>query len=480
MNLADVKPIRIRFPPAHPVQEIFTHWNYLHPNAQCLIAPCGTKLGKSFGCSLWLAREAMVNPGLYCIWIAPTQLKAQIGYRYIKSLLPESPLIKCLDSTLEIKFLGNRSFIKFLHGRDAETTVEGEAVDRFVIDEAGKQKKQLWHSLFTTLTQTGGLGIITGTPRGFTWYYDEFRKAKLGDPFYCWAHLKTEQSPFVKFKAVEQAKRILPPALFEQYYNAAFLGAGTTFGDISKMFDESLEVKNPLTKFWIHPDPAMRALDTVTGWDIAKRRDYSIFYTVNVLGVLVGYVRMRGPAYQMQVLRLKHYMHTYFTGERYLRYDATGVGDAVGEMIVDADIDASITPVTFTNKSKQEMVSRTTHAIESGWHKAPRIEQIEHEFSCFELKVSRSGLFTYSAPDGDNDDVVCAAMLAISGAYQSARLEDTEKYLAQLMEGHDEDDEEMDELLEKAAGEFAGDDGFFEGESQDNSDDDFSMDDFDD
>jgi len=458
----------IILPDLYPAQKIFLNWSRDNPEAQCLVAPSGTKVGKSFGSAAWLAQEALVNNGIYCVWIGPTYMKAKIGYRYIKAMLPDHPSIECLDGKLEIR-LGNRSFIKFLHGKDAETTVEGEAVDRFVVDESGKQTKQLWYSLFTTITQTRGLGIITGTPMGFTWFYEEFRKAKGGDPFYVAAQLRTEASPYVNPKALSQAKRLLPKSLYDQYYNAVFVSMSNVFGDIASMFDETIKV-NPVTRFWIHPDPAMRALDTVTGWDIAKQRDYSVFYTVNTLGKLVGYARFRRVPYEVQVDRLKHYLHSYFSGDRMLRYDSTGVGNAVGEMLIDKDIDASVTAVIFSQKSKQEMVGRTTMAIESGWHKAPRIEQIEHEFGSYEVSITRSGLFSYSAPEGEHDDVVSAAMLSVSGAYQFAMSEETEKVLEKVMFGSENDD---DDIMADAANEFSGDDFFDEEEPE--GDDDFEF-----
>lgn len=423
----------IVLPTPHEVQRIFVEWNLMYPDAQCLIAPCGTKLGKSFGCGLWLTTEALSTPNLYCAWIGPTYLKCKIGYRYIKAMLPDIPGIEFVDSKLEIR-LGNGSFIKFLHGHDAETTVEGEAIDRFVIDEASKQTKQLFYSLLTTITQTQGKGIITGTPRGHNWYYDEFRKAQAGDPFYCWAQLKTAQSPFITARAVEQARRLLPPWLFAQYYEAQFVSHSDTFGDYSIMFDESMKLK-PKTQFWIHPDPKERAKDTVTGWDIAKKKDWTVFMTVNSSGVVVGYARFHGVGYPAQVARLKVYIEKYFTGDRALRYDATGIGDAVGDIIVTEDIDADITPVIFSQRSKQEMVTSTGIAIETKWLKAPFIPELHHEMGAYEVTVTKTGLYSYAAAEGEHDDVVSALLLAVSGAFSGSLSDSNEKMIQDMLQG---------------------------------------------
>lgn len=466
--------ITIRLPPLHEHQRIFGMWDEWNPQAQVLIAPCGTKLGKSFGSAWWMTKELWINPGLYGAWIGPTYLKCKIGYRYIKAMLPQMPGVNCIDSKLEIHF-PNGSFLKFLHGKDAETTVEGEAIDAFVIDESGKQKKQLWYSLFTTITQTRGKGIVTGTPRGRGhWYYDEYRKAKSGDPFYVGVTLPTSLNPFVKAAAIDNAQRLLPPNLFQQYFLAHFVSASSIFENMHLMFDDTLKVSGT-EKFWVHPDYALRQLDTVTGWDIAKHRDYSVFFTVNNLGRVVGYARFRRIPYDAQVDRLKYYLDKFFPeSDKSVRYDATGVGSAVGDMISSKDIDAAFTPVIFSNKSKQDMVSRTSIAIETSWLKSPRIEQIEHEFGNLEVKVTKTGLFSYAAPSGEHDDVVMAAMLGITGAFQDAQAEEAEKYMDELETnglGEDDDDDELGHLADV----LADDDGFFDedGDNDDGPDDDF-------
>lgn len=443
----------IRLPEPHPVQEIFTDWHTIHTSAQVLVAPCGTKLGKTFGAALWLLDQALVNPGFFCVWIAPTTFKCRIAYRYMKAMLPEIDLIDCKDSKLEIHF-GNGSVIKFLHGRDAEVTVEGEAIDAFVMDEAGKQKAQLWFSLFTTITQTEGLGIITGTPRGHNWYYDIFRKAKEGDPFFCWAQLPTEESPFVSDKAIAHAKRLLPPHLFDQYYRALFVAHSSVYGDLATIWRQELRPERK--SFWLHPDPDERAKPVCIGVDLAKRRDYTVYFAINADGETVGYARMRNRPYRQQARLLGRFCE-HFTGEgNEVRYDRTGVGDAVGEQISEAmdkvKGDWTVSDVVFTNAGKQELVTRAMVSIEQGWWHCPRIERVEHEFASLEVSVTKTGLHTYSAPDGDHDDVHWAACLAISGAFAGSAQDEALELIQAAMDGKllttlddDDDDDESDE-----------------------------------
>lgn len=466
--------IIIRLPTPHPVQRVFLDWSEQYPNAQCLIAPAGVKVGKTFGASIWLLTEALTYPGSYCVWIAPTYLKSRIGYRYIKAMIPDIDGFKPIDGRLEIK-LPNGSFIKFLHGRDAETTVEGEAIDRFVIDESGKIQRQVFNSTLTTITQTKGKGICTGTPRGFTWYYDMFKKAQGGDPFFVWAQLQTNQSPYVQDSAIDIARRLLPPNLFAQYYLAQFTSVGSTFGDLSKVWDESIKLSPGIMRHWVHPNAELRSGEIIHGVDLGRQKDFTVFYSVNQFGQLVGYARFRGIAYNIQVMRLKNYLSIYFPTpkcENSVEVDATGVGLAVVDMLMEAELDANINPVTFTQKSKSTMVTRTIMAIESGWHKAPRIPEIEHEFSSYEVSVTKTGLHSYSAPDGEHDDIVSSAIMAISKAFQSNTSESTDRMIENAMNG--KIDENQSDIIAAYANVAANDD-FFDQENETDSIDEFDI-----
>lgn len=384
----------------------------------------------SFGSALWLAKEVLLHAGMFAVWVAPTYGKCKIGYRYLKSMLDIDGVSRCVDGKLEIS-LANGSFIKFLHGRDAEVTIEGEAVDLFILDEAAKLNKQVWFSLFTTITQTGGIGIITGTPRGFNWYHDVYKKATNGDPFFSHLTLRTIDNPYNAQEAIDRAKRLLPKMLYDQYYLAKFTSASTIFGSLDHIWDENLEVPEDKVRFWIHPDKDARGKEVHHGIDLAKKRDYTVIFSTNSEGQVVGFARFKSVPYPQQVKRIENYIQKFFghTLDNFIRFDVTGIGEAVGDLIYDLDIDASITPVTFTNASKSDMVTRLTLAIEQKWLKAPRIKIFEHEMATYEVKITRSGLHSYNASDGEHDDTVCAAMLSVPAAYQSSMSIDSELML---------------------------------------------------
>lgn len=476
----------VRLPALHEHQKIFGYWSEDHPHAQVLVAPCGTKVGKSFGSAWWLAVEAMTNPGVFCAWIAPTYRKAKIGFRYMRAFLPDCEWIDDVEGKLEIR-LANGSYITFLHGKDAEVTVEGEAIDRFVIDEAGKIIQQVWLSLITTITQTRGKGIVTGTPRGHTWYYKLFRRA-AEDPLLVRATIETSQSPYVSEEAVAIAKRLLPAWLFDQYYRARFVSQSTVFGDLTGIWATELErdgkistwsasgvtqIESEGVRFWLHPDPKAREGVIVHGVDLAKKNDYTVFYSVNMSGELVGYVRFRRIPYKAVAARFVDYLRRFFKDtENILRYDATGVGDSVGEDFADffdecTDLDVVVEPVVFTMKSKNRMVARTTLAIEEGWHKAPRLDQIEAEFTSYEVTVTKHGNHSYAAAEGEHDDVVSAALMAISKAYSTMQADLAEEMVEQAMSGVQ--NEEAEDIIAAYAGIVTGEDNdaFFDGEQAD-------------
>jgi hypothetical protein len=122
-------------------------------------------------------------------------------------------------------------------------------------------------------------------------------------------------------------------------------------------------------------------------------------------------------------------------------FDATGIGEGFGDTIAEEEIDATITPVVFTNRSKASMITKMIVAIENGWHKTPRIPEIEDEFTSYEMSLTPLGVPRFAAPEGEHDDIVSAAMLAISRAYSSTMAEEAERILENALNDKVPDDD---------------------------------------
>jgi hypothetical protein len=183
------------------------------------------------------------------------------------------------------------------------------------------------------------------------------------------------------------------------------------------MFTDEKVGKNKV--FWMTKDKEKLKGEIIHGWDIAKSIDYSVIISTNSKGEVVGYWRFNKVSYPKQVKRIYNYITKKFPeADNILRYDKTGIGTAICDLLDDLDWDVSVTGVTYNNTVKQEMVSCLMVAMETGFVKSPMIHQLEHECSVFEMKVTKSGLFTYGAPSGEHDDTVNALMLSVSGSYE--------------------------------------------------------------
>ena len=95
-----------------------------------------------------------------------------------------------------------------------------------------------------------------------------------------------------------------------------------------------------------------------------------------------------------------------------IHMDATGVGEAVKDILIDEE--CHITSFKFTNQSKAQLVSTLVAEIEHKRVQFPHNdEQLRRELKLFEGKVMAGGTIQYSAPPGYFDDCVMAAGLAV-------------------------------------------------------------------
>jgi hypothetical protein len=352
------------------------------------------KSGKTVAGIVWLAEQAILGKeGQNFWWVAPVFAQAEVAYRRMGRAFPVD-LRQTNDSKMRIN-LANGTAIWFKSGETPDN-LYGEDVFAALIDEASRLREESWHALRTTLSATRGLLRLVGNVKGRrNWFYAMCRKAEIGEPGMSYHKLTWKdavEAGIMDEKEVEDARRVLPPEVFMQLYEAEAAGdQGNPFG-IDAIAECVAMVGGKLSS-----DPV-----SCWGWDLGKRQDW-------VCGV--------GLDRQQRVAAVERWQSPWReTKERIIRttgglpalVDSTGVGDAVLE-----DLQASgpnFEGYYFTQKSKQALMEHLRSVIQARKLGIPD-GVLRTELEQFEYEYTRTAV-TYSAPDGFHDDAVCGCAMA--------------------------------------------------------------------
>jgi hypothetical protein len=434
----------------------YAEWQQHLITSECKIILCilGTKCGKTLGGSARLARFSFMAPAaqnsLFRI-VAPTYALSEITYRYLDRLIPEKPryqenlspeqnriaaeiwarnTLERADSRRTFRWPHNNAKIQCVHGQDPEVTIEGERTHGNLLDEIAKLKEQVWASVTSTTTQTGGWIAGVGTPRGRTWLYKLYLQIlehmkeceKKGIPYKMFAcTVPTWTSPFVSSEVLEHAKKILPDRIWRQLYGAEFVDSSELFLNLNAAFDNAVEFESDV-RDWIAE--SFDGASISIGVDWAKSTDYTVFTALNEKGELIGFKRFNKVEYTSQVKSLFDFIERLRGHSREakagrpldinVKHDETGIGAVLRDIIDKTPIpsDVSVTGVIWNNKRKEDAVSDLMLSFEEGALHLKPFEELKSELSVFECNSTKTGLPDYRAPDGAHDDCVMSLVLA--------------------------------------------------------------------
>ena len=389
-------------------------WQYTRPElydlqekaifdpARISVIEAGTKSGKTVGCMAWIFERAwMGKRGQNFWWVAPYYAQAAIAYRRMKDGLPPQ-IFKHNDNEMTLK-LTNGTTIWFKSG-DKPDTLYGEDVFAAVVDEASRLRTESWWAVRSTLTATRGPMRIIGNVKGkLNWAYKIARRAKdwierwekagrKGPKLYayhkitCWNAVK---AGVLDEQEIEDARDDLPAAVFEELYEAQATETGSNpFGN------ENIDACTL--------DHSPSGVPLVWGWDLARKRDWTVGIGLDEYGQVVAMERFKTswPGTIERILAV--------TEQSPALVDSTGVGDAIlGQLQRDGG--TNYEGFVFSSKSKQQLMEGLAVAIQDAEVTFPNGVLVD-ELKSFEYEHSRTGV-TYSAPEGMHDDCVCALAL---------------------------------------------------------------------
>ena len=369
--------MQISIPELHPNQQVI-----LDNSARFRVVMCGRRFGKSELAQLEIIFEAM--KGNAVAYITPTY---QLAKTFFNKLIKTIPF-ENNKSDLIINFPNDGS-VMFFTGERLDN-LRGRKFHLVVVDEASfiPNLEDGWlNSIRPTLTDYKGRALFLSTPKGKNYFYSLFMKGGETD----WQSFKftTYDNPYIDRSEVDDARRQLPGAVFEQEYMAnAMENAANPFG--SNHIQECIK-------------PMSTNQPAFYGIDLAKSVDWTCIVGLDTNGDVCYFDR-----FQKDWKQTKETILT-IDKNRPIIIDSTGVGDAITE-----DLQKHFNAMhgfKYTSASKQqlmELLASTIHKKEVGFPDG----LIRQELDIFEYQFTATGV-RYNAPSGFHDDCVNALALAV-------------------------------------------------------------------
>jgi hypothetical protein len=432
LSRSDVQEVTLELPEPHPKQYELICAFELRQGVRFVAGACGTKFGKTYGCSIRIVKEAWENANSLNWWVAPTYDQATMAMNLIMKLLPPKMYLQYkADRTLIILNPDGteRSKIVFKSGEDPDN-LRGYPVNFFIIDEAARMSYESFVSVMTTVTQTMGRGIIISTPKGRGWFHTVYQRGEKftkdgrakykphlngcirnraldiicnctdTDPWEEWMAIRmpTGSNPHVSKQALQDAQKNLPEDVYKQEYLAEFLDESAgVFRGIKNCIRGSVEEPNP-------------RLTYVMGVDLARLRDYTVLTVVERnRNHVVQYARFNKNTWEEQYYRIKEMAAAY---KAVCVVDTTGIGDPIVETLIGGGV--SVIPYKMGgNLAKRQLIDKLRVNIEQGRISFPETyTALLRELEVFEYKITDSGVVQYESPDNEHDDCVISLALA--------------------------------------------------------------------
>jgi hypothetical protein len=349
---------------------------------------CGRQIGKTLLLINMLLYYGINHSRTTLLWVSPYYSMAVKVLSQILDAIEFTPITKEANKSEKIISLVNGSRIYFRSAEKPET-IRGLSIDYAFLDEAQDISDDAFNkAILPTLTAKGKKCLIAGTPKNKNWFYQYFQRNEENYNSYT---APSSISPFVSEEFLEEQKLSLPPAIFEQEFEAKWQeGDGEVFTNIDGVcvLDNWLSTKDR----------------TYGGLDIGTKQDYTVLTILDRNGRTVHIWRERGLEYTAIVDKVVYLCKQYKTE---LFVEANSMGDVIYEMIRKKY--KNVQPFITTNTSKENIIRRLITDIADGVLELPSPNLFQHlykELQMFQYKYLPSGKISYEAMSGAHDDTV--------------------------------------------------------------------------
>jgi len=377
------------------------------------VVHAGRRWGKSFALAVEAVHYALARPGSIQLIASVSIDQARVVFDAVRRFLEENPLLRHLvdwEETVETPFptlafrtgsvITARSTVrggKYIrgHGFDRAIVDECEYIDDRIIDEVIRP---------ALLDRRGSL-ILSSTPRriGSAMWRERLRLSEARPTAVVWG--PTWENPRISPEDLEALRARMTASQWRREIEGLWAeeeGAIFRLSDIMAAYESA---------DWVLPEEPRPGRVYAAGADLAKLEDWTVIAILDATEEpfrLVYFERFQRQPWPMVADRLREVFRRY---RARALVDATGVGEAVMDLIRDvAD------GVVFTPKVKSDLVSGLALALERRRIRFPFIRELVEE------------LQAYQADDkGLSTDCVMALALAVAAA--GHRVESVENFI---------------------------------------------------
>jgi len=358
-------------------------------------------VGRQFGKSLMainLSLYWMINNGpVKVLWVSPVYSQTTKVQKELMQAIGGSGIVKNCNYSDNYIRLKNGSEILF---RSAEKydNIRGLTVDYGILDEAAFMKEDAWKEAIKPVFLVKGKKVLfISTPKGKNWFHELFQLAKSIDYTNYKAYTGSSyDTPYIAIEEIEDAKKTLPPNVFQQEYLAKFIDSG---GEVFSNLD-----KNTFTQY---PRPNGKVY---CGIDLGKQEDFTVATFQDSAGQVVDIYRANNKEWTAMVNDIMQLVRRYSAT---VMVEVNSIGDVIYEQIKNQWQDTH--PFVTTSKSKNEMIEGLILDMNESTVRIP-------DGQLFPWLLSELEVFTYSYnpktrsikyghPTGLHDD--CVISLAI-------------------------------------------------------------------
>ena len=358
-------------------------------------------VGRQFGKSLMainLSLYWMINEGpVKVLWVSPVYSQTTKVQKELMQAIGASGIVKNCNYSDNYIRLKNGSEILF---RSAEKydNIRGLTVDYGILDEAAFMKEDAWKEAIKPVFLVKGKKVLfISTPKGKNWFHELFQLAKSPDYTNYKAYTGSSyDTPYINREEIEDAKRTLPPNVFQQEYLAKFIDSG---GEVFSNLDKNL---------FSHYGPAQGKV--YCGVDLGKQEDFTVATFMDSAGQVIEIYRANNKEWTQMVRDIMELVKKYSAT---VMVEVNSIGDVIYEQIKNQWQDTH--PFVTTSKSKNEMIeglildmNEVNVKIPDGQLFAPLLSELEVFTYSYNPKT-RS--IKYGHPNGLHDD--CVISLAI-------------------------------------------------------------------